>query len=187
MTETRIMLTDRLRREGREEEAVRYRNQVREQLKAEGKTRKEAMEGAWEATRLAFTPLPSSEKSTLTATTVALASDVDDAVADEDWVIRSFSPLFAVAELQAKHHVNLTDEALKELLGRLLGFGFAWAWLMGARGDRPPGADCSTGDSLARVAALIERTFEKMAEAITPEDLATFTLPNSGGCDTMPA
>ena len=187
MSETRIMLTDRLRREGREEEAVRYRNQVREQLKAEGKKRKEAMEGAWEATRLAFTPLPSSEKSTLTAPTVDSTFDVDDVVADENWVIRSFSPLSAVAEWQAKHHVNLTDEALKELMGRLLGFGFAWAWFTGARGDHPPCADCSTGDSLARVAALIERTFEKMAEAITPEDLATFVSPNSGDGHTISA
>ena len=46
MTETKIELTSRLRREGREEEAARFRHQVREQLKAEGKTRSEALEGS---------------------------------------------------------------------------------------------------------------------------------------------
>ena len=55
--ETRIELTERLRREGRAAEADRYRNQVRERLRAAGSTRREARDAAWEATRAAFPPL----------------------------------------------------------------------------------------------------------------------------------
>jgi hypothetical protein len=151
--ESRIELTDRLRREGRDEEASLYRNQVREQLRAEGKTRKEAMEGAWEATRLAFPPLPTSVQVADMAAQTQVSSTVDeddeDAVADEDWVIEWFSPLSTLARWQAKHGVSLTDEALAELLEL-------------------------TNDSLARVAALIECTFEDLAEVMTVEELTTF-------------
>jgi hypothetical protein len=176
--ESRIELTDRLRREGRDEEASLYRNQVREQLRAEGKTRKEAMEGAWEATRLAFPPLPTSVQVADMAAQTQVSSTVDeddeDAVADEDWVIEWFSPLSTLARWQAKHGVSLTDEALAELLERLLGSGFAWAWFLGAKGHRPPSVDHLTNDSLARVAALIECTFEDLAEVMTVEELTTF-------------
>jgi hypothetical protein len=148
------------------------------------------MEGAWEATRVAYPPLPLTEN----AATVPLAVQVadvaaqkrvpsaSDAVADEDWVIEWFSPLSAIAEWQVKHSVGLTDEALKELLERLFGFGLSWAFLLGAWGRRPPNTDHATG-----VAALITCTFEKMAEVMTVEELATFISPNSGGGNTIPA
>ena len=184
--ETKIQLTDRWRREGREDEVRAYRDRVRKELKLKGGSRQEVTDAVWEAARVAFPPLAPSANANA-AESQASSADVDAAVADENWVIRSFSPLSAVAEWQARHHVNLTDEALKELLGRLLGFGYAWAWLTGASGDHPPCADCSTDDSLAHVAALIECTFEKMAEAITPADLATFALPNSCDGHTIPA
>ena len=172
--ESKIELTDRLRREGRDEEASPYRNQVREQLRAEGKTRKEAMEGAWEATRVAFPPLPPSEKSTPAPPAVAPATDEVSSTADEGWVIEWFSPLSTLAEWQAKHCVSLTDEALAELLERLLGSISAWAWFLGARGCYPPSVDRLTNDSSAHVAALIECTFEDLAEVMTVEELATF-------------
>ena len=173
MTESKIELTERLRREGRDEEARQYREKVRTQLRAEGTTRREAMQRAWQATRLAFPLLPPAE-STLAAPPVEPAAVDGNAVADEDWVLEWFSPLSVVAEWQAKHGVSLTDQSLTELLQGLLGFGYAWAWLLGARGELPPSFARSTGGNAARVAALIDRTFEKMAEAVTVEELATF-------------
>jgi hypothetical protein len=164
MVETKSQLTDRLRREDREEEATRYRNQIREQLKAEGKKRQEAREGAWDALRAAFPPLPPSEK-------IGPPAAFDNDTVGESWAIEWFSPLHALAEWKAKHGVALTDAALKELLQRFFGFGFAWAFMLGARGDRPPGyADKHFAD----VSSLIERTFERMADAVTAEGLATF-------------
>jgi hypothetical protein len=177
-------------REGRDEEALRCRNQVREQLRAEGKTRGQAMEGAWEATRLAFPPLlacenvatapnavPTAGRAAEAQTPSVDAGEDAETVAGEDWVIDWLSPLSAIAEWQAKHGVILTEGALKELLERLFGFGFAWAWLLGAKSGHPPSASSLTDDRSARVAALIERAFEKIAEAVTVENLATFLQP----------
>ena len=57
MGETKIELTRRWRHEGRLEEASHYRETIREQLRAQGKTRREAREEAWKAARLTFPPL----------------------------------------------------------------------------------------------------------------------------------
>jgi hypothetical protein len=115
-----------------------------------------------------------------------LSDNDKEAMADENWVIEWFSPLHMLAEWQTKHGVALTDAALKELLQRLLGFGFAWAFMLGARGDRPPSADRSTGNSTARVAALIERTFEKIAGLMTVEELATFLPTENQDVEVSP-
>ena len=189
MTESKVQLLERWRREGRAEEVARYRDEVRQKLRAEGGTRMQAKEGSWEAARAEFPPLASAENQPESR---AIRQTTEPAVQggfsgdEKDWVWGWFGCMRAVAKWQKDSGVTLSDDGLRELL-RLLGFHTAWAFLLGARGDRPPGADCSTGDSLARVAALIDITFQEIAEAITPEDLATFTLPNSGGCDTMPA
>lgn len=178
MDESKIDLTERLRREGREKEASEYRNKVREQLRAEGKTRKEAMQAAWEAARRAFPPLPIPERTPavppVVAVTDQVAHDEVDLSGGEEWVITWFSPLHWLAEWQAKHGVNLTNEALTDLLQELVGFSTAWAWMHGARGNHPPTIHRSSRDSAARVAALIESTFEQIAEVVTVEDLATF-------------
>ncbi len=56
--ESMIAVTDRLRREGRWEEAQRYRDQVRKALLVEGKKRAEAREASWEAMIEEYPPLP---------------------------------------------------------------------------------------------------------------------------------
>jgi len=58
MDESQIVATDRLRIEGRWEEASLYRDQMRKQLRAEGKSKAEAREASWAAMLVKFSPLP---------------------------------------------------------------------------------------------------------------------------------
>jgi len=155
MAESKIELVQRWRREGRAEEASRYRDEVREQLRAQGKTRREAREASWEAARAAFPPLPPAENPPAEE---GYSSD------EKDWVAEWFNCVPEIAKWQEDHGVTLTDGALREL-----GFGFAWAWMLGARGDRPK----SYADRpFPHVAALIDLTFGEWAEALTVDDLA---------------
>jgi hypothetical protein len=61
MLESKSVATDRLRREGRWEKASLWRDQKRVQLRAEGQTRTESNEAAWQAMIEQFPPLPQSE------------------------------------------------------------------------------------------------------------------------------
>jgi hypothetical protein len=61
MLESKSVATDRLRKEGRWEEASLWRDQKRGELRAEGQTRTESNEAAWQAMIEQFPPLPSSE------------------------------------------------------------------------------------------------------------------------------
>ena len=58
MDESKIELTERLRREGRWEEASSFRETARADFRAKGMARKEAVEAAWDATAEAYPPLP---------------------------------------------------------------------------------------------------------------------------------
>ena len=58
MTESKISATERLRREGRWDEASCYRDDARKKYKAEGMARTEANDAAWEAMIKKFSPLP---------------------------------------------------------------------------------------------------------------------------------
>ncbi len=57
MTESKINLTHRLEREGRWDEASRFKDEHIAKLRAEGKNRKEAQQAAWEALEQQFPPL----------------------------------------------------------------------------------------------------------------------------------
>ncbi|MBM4091753.1 MAG: hypothetical protein FJ276_20350 [Planctomycetes bacterium] len=59
--ESRIQATDRLRLEGRWDAACRFRDETKRRLQAEGQTRKEANEQAWQAMIAEFPPLPADE------------------------------------------------------------------------------------------------------------------------------
>jgi hypothetical protein len=92
-----------------------------------------------------------------------------------------FGCLTTLAKWQRAYGVTLSDEGLRELL-RLLGFGFAWAFMLGARGDRPLG---SGNRRFTQTAALIENTFEEMAALI---DVNQFKeLVNAIDANTEPA
>ena len=73
-----------------------------------------------------------------------------------------FNCLPSLARWQQDYGVTLSDDGLRELL-KLLGFGSAWAFMLGARGDRPPGY---TDQRLTDVAALIDLTFQELAAAV---------------------
>jgi hypothetical protein len=57
MNESKITLTDRLRREGRWEQACIFRDHKRREFRASGMSKAEAREAAWEAAAAAFPPL----------------------------------------------------------------------------------------------------------------------------------
>ena len=59
--ESKINATDRLRREGRWDEASRFRDEVKQQLRAEGKSRQEANDAAWAAMLAKYQPLAPSD------------------------------------------------------------------------------------------------------------------------------
>jgi|GEM_PF-1607722 len=61
MTESKITATDRLRREGRWEEASLWRDNKRKQLRAEGKSKTDANDASWQAMIDEFPPLPQEE------------------------------------------------------------------------------------------------------------------------------
>src|SRR6188472_2584062 len=58
MTESKSVATDRLRREGRWEDASKYRDEKRAEFKASGMKRTAASNAAWEAMLAEFPPLP---------------------------------------------------------------------------------------------------------------------------------
>lgn len=62
MTESKIELTERLRREGRWGEASRFKDTTVKEFR-KGMTRADATEAAWEAMAKAFPPLPPAERS----------------------------------------------------------------------------------------------------------------------------
>ena len=61
MTESKIVATDRLRKEGRWEEASLWRDNQRKQFRAEGKSKSDANDDSWQAMIEAFSPLPVEE------------------------------------------------------------------------------------------------------------------------------
>ncbi len=58
MAESKAELTDRWRREGREEQVARFRQQVRDECRARGVSKEEAHETAWSEAARNFPPLP---------------------------------------------------------------------------------------------------------------------------------
>jgi hypothetical protein len=59
----KLELLERWRREGREQEAAAYRDDVRRRLRAEGKPRQQAKAAAWAAAAEKFPPLALSDDS----------------------------------------------------------------------------------------------------------------------------
>ena len=61
MNESKIELTERLRREGRWAEAAKFKETARADFRAKGAKRAEAVEAAWEAMAEAYPALPEAE------------------------------------------------------------------------------------------------------------------------------
>jgi hypothetical protein len=75
MSESKITLTDRLRREGRWEEASLFRDQKRREFRSTGMSKAEAREAAWEALAEAFPPLSLPAAPTSTAEPQLLSAE----------------------------------------------------------------------------------------------------------------
>jgi len=71
MTESKIELTERLRREGRWAEASKFKDTALKEFRAKGMKRTEAAEAAWGAMATAFPPLPPIEPPPILPPTVA--------------------------------------------------------------------------------------------------------------------
>lgn len=99
--ESKIELTDRLRREGRWSEASQFRHKIIKACRSRGLTKAAAREHAWKETAKAFPP--------------ATAEDPPDVLDDElsEWCSTC---LDRVAEWRRVHGVALTDGALRDLV-----------------------------------------------------------------------
>jgi hypothetical protein len=78
MTESKITATDRLRKEGRWEEASLWRDKKRKQLKTEGQTRTEANDASWQAMIEQFPPLPAAPEEPSEAVELLDMGNYDD-------------------------------------------------------------------------------------------------------------
>jgi hypothetical protein len=122
MTESKIVATDRLRKESRWEEASLWRDNQRKQLRAEGKSKTEANDASWQAMIDAFPPLPVEEMPTHEPCETVELLDIDsyderpDMSRDILWV-----------------YENLVREGVKPEDAPSLG---AWALLKWARENR---------------------------------------------------
>ncbi len=103
MEESQIVATDRLRSEGRWEEASLYRDQIRKQLRAEGKTKAEAKEASWAAMLAKYPPLPF-EESAENAETEATQAEIAALVARTEG-----QEAFLVDDLQWAYENYLDD------------------------------------------------------------------------------
>ena len=94
MQESKIDATDRLRREGRWEEASAYRDEVRKRLRAEGKPKAEAVDASWEAMVEKYPPLePDEPESTLDPTGVEFGSEPTTPLKESEWVAEALGQL----------------------------------------------------------------------------------------------
>ena len=88
MEESKIAATDRLRREGRWEEASLYKDKIRTELKAKGIPRKEANEESWKKMAETFPP-QDGEQDELASRS---AFGTVDVARDAGWVYRHLDP-----------------------------------------------------------------------------------------------
>jgi len=88
MEESKIAATDRLRREGRWEEASLYKDKIRKELKEKGVPRKEANEQSWSKMVETFPPQDGEQDGLVSRPAFG---DVDIA-RDANWVYRHLDP-----------------------------------------------------------------------------------------------
>lgn len=80
MKESKIVVTERLRQEGRWGEASQYRDEVRRELRSQGKPRAEAADAAWDAMMAKYPALPPAEPASQGPAPEAEALDLDGLV-----------------------------------------------------------------------------------------------------------
>jgi hypothetical protein len=127
MKESKIHATERLRQEGRWDEASAYRDEVRGRLRSEGMPKSEADEAAWEAMIERYAPILASE-----AEPEVTGLDLDDA--DLDALAAKFDGQPADFSRDAQWtYENLDNRRAAPTAAPSLG---AWSMLKWARENR---------------------------------------------------
>jgi hypothetical protein len=155
-------------RQGRWPEVEAFKNQAIRDARASGLRGEAARDAGWHAAIEAF-QLPSSADPVPPPPAMEQQHD-DEAVwiAAKDWAADWFGCIRELARWQVKHGVSMTDDALRELLEDILGFGIAWAWFQGANGNQPQD---STDKDNGQIADAIHDYFGEAAAVLLVEDL----------------
>lgn len=138
MNESKIGLTERLRREGRWAEASRFKDEIVRKLRAEGMKRAEASEKAWQEmaeTYPALAPVEPTPESAA-AESQRPIDTVDEATL---WICNAAQD--EVERWQQKYGVVLPEDARAALVGEQL----MYFWAMGLMGEMPGRTSCQSG------------------------------------------
>lgn len=132
MDESKIGLTERLRREGRWAEASKFKDETVKKLRADGMKRAEAGEQAWQKMAEVYPRLPPPEPA---SEPVAGEAPRADTAEDEDMVARRLCDAAEqeVERWQQKHGVVVPDDASVALAGGVV----AYCWALGLMGEIP--------------------------------------------------
>jgi hypothetical protein len=124
MNESKIGLTERLRREGRWAEASRFKDQTVKTLRGEGMKRAEAGEAAWRRMAEAYPPLAIAGPVPESAAADGLATG-----ASEDEATKRLCDVATgeVERWQQRYGITLPDDARSALIGE----GLMYFWAMG--------------------------------------------------------
>lgn len=125
MNESKIELTERLRREGRWSEASKFKDEAVKKLRAQGLKRTQACQQAWQEMAEAYPPLPPAES--------ARDPGAEDDAVDEVTKMVCDGALVEVKHWQEKHGIALGDDARDALAGEVV----AYYWAMGLLGEIP--------------------------------------------------
>jgi len=167
MQESKLETSHRLQRAGLWSEATKFREEARQNLRSQGRTKDQARAESWALMVERYPPLVEESTPEDREDPPVVQATEPEALwpfseEDKDWVWEWFGCSREIAAWAQDHGTTLTDAALQELL-RLFGFAHAWAFLRGSMGDRPEGC----GDrSRSDLAALIDCTFQELAKAI---------------------
>jgi hypothetical protein len=130
MDESKIDLTERLRREGRWVEACKFKDETVKKLRAEGMKRAEAGEQAWQKMAEAYPPLPPPKPAPEPA---AEDEETPDEAVDEVTQRLCDVAESEVEQWQQKYGVTLPDDARAALIGEEV----MYFWAMGLMGEMP--------------------------------------------------
>ena len=106
MTESKIELTERLRREGRWAEASKFKDTALKEFRGKGMKKAPAAEEAWEAMAKAYPPMPPTAPAPSTPREIAAASDAGDIENLAEWVREN------ITDWCRDHNFNATPDAV---------------------------------------------------------------------------
>jgi len=134
MSESKIGLTERLRREGRWAEASKFKDETVKKLRGEGMKRAEAGEEAWRRMAEAYPPPAAPGPAPEPAAVHQPAADATFVDFNDDLERRLCDAAEGeVRRWQEKYGITLPDDARNALAGEVV----AYCWALGLMGDVP--------------------------------------------------